>query len=110
MDRLGLGSRLVLDREQCFWNSAGDLEGEGLLKARPHTNVRYSNEQSGPSEYYSSSRYRHPTMCDTVQVYQSSFKEMFSRFQLIKVSLMRIFEKAEYDVSDVLLCHLFFTA
>lgn len=23
-DRLGLGSRLVLDREQCFWNRAGD--------------------------------------------------------------------------------------
>lgn len=59
---VGIGQRTVF-LEQC-WR----LEGEGLLKARPHTNVRYSNEQSGPSEYYS--QHIHPTTCDIVQVDQ----------------------------------------
>lgn len=60
----GIGQRTVF-LEQC-WR----LEGERLLKARPHTNVRYSNEQSGRSEYYSSLQNRHPATCDIVQVYQ----------------------------------------
>lgn len=39
---VGIGHKSVF-LEQCW-----GLEGDGLLKARPHTNVRYSNEQSGP--------------------------------------------------------------
>lgn len=38
--------------ENVFLEQCWGLEGERLLKARPHTNVRYSNEQSGPSEYH----------------------------------------------------------
>lgn len=64
------------------------------------------------SEYYS--QYKHPTMCDIVRVYQfrkiSSFFPSSKIFCLIKVSVIRIFEKAPYDVSDMLLCHPFFTA
>lgn len=104
---VGIGQKSVF-LEQCW-----GLEGDGLLKARPHTNVRYSNEQSGPSEYYS--QYRHPTMCDIVRVYQFLaniffFFFFFRNFCLIKVSIMRIFEKAQYDMSDMLLCHPIFTA
>lgn len=66
---VGIGQRTVF-LEQCW-----GLEGEGLLKARPHTNVRYSNEQSGPSEYYSTSQYRHPTTCDIVGVLSISCKK-----------------------------------
>ncbi len=72
----GIGQRTVF-LEQCWGR-----EAETLLKAHPHTNVRYSNEQSGPSEYYSSPQYRHPTMCDIVQVYQIFVH--VSRFQLNK--------------------------
>lgn len=67
---VGIGQRTVFLEQSCR------LEGEGLLKARPHTNVRYSNEQSGPSEYYSSSQYKHPTMCDIVRVYQFLVKKI----------------------------------
>ena len=73
----GIGQRTVFLEQ--FWR----LEGERLLKARPHTNVRYSNEQSGPTEYYSSLQNRHPATCDIVQVYQF-FLRMFSRFQFDK--------------------------
>ena len=75
--------------------------------------MRYSNEQSGPSEYYSALQYRHPTTCDTVGVYQFLAKKKiiyFLDFISIKVSVMKISEKAQYHMSDVLLCHLFFTA
>lgn len=58
--RDGIGQRTVFLEQ--------GLEGERQLNARPHTNARYSNEQSGPSEYYSSFQYRHPTMCDIVQI------------------------------------------
>lgn len=73
----GIGQRIVF-LEQCW-----GLEAERLLKARPHTNVWYSNKQSGPSEYYSSSQYRHPAMCDIMQVYQFC-AIFFSKFQFNK--------------------------
>lgn len=78
---VGIGQRTV------FLEQRRGLEGEGLLKARPHTNVRYSNEQSGPSECYSSSQYRLPATCDTVRVYQllAKTKKCFLDFGSIKV-------------------------
>lgn len=50
-----------------FSGTALGQEEKGLQKARPHINVRYSNEQSGPPEYYSQCRL--PTMCYIVQVH-----------------------------------------
>lgn len=48
MDRLGLRSSVGFGQRTAFLEQHSELEGEGLLKTRPHTNVRYSNEQSGP--------------------------------------------------------------
>lgn len=85
----GVSIPVAFGQRTVFLEQRWGLEGEGLLKARPHTNVRYSNEQSGPSEYDSSSQYRHPTMCDFVQVHQFLVKKKncFLDFTSIQVSV-----------------------
>lgn len=104
---VGIGHKSVF-LEQCW-----GLEGDGLLKARPHTNVRYSNEQSGPFWILFTVQASYDVWhCASLSI-SCKYLLFFPSskiFCLIKVSVIRIFEKAPYDVSDMLLCHPFFTA
>lgn len=91
-------------------------DGEGLLKARPHTNVRYSNEQSGPFEYHQSLQWRPPTksvtLCKSINLCGKFHKYQFDEgVSGEDVGLKKKKNKKLCEiVSDMLLLHLFFTA
>lgn len=108
MDQTGVKIPVGVGQRTVFLERRRGREGEGLLKARPHTNVRYSNEQSGPSEYHS--QWRHPAKCDIVKVYQFLCTKCFVAFSFDKGVSDENIREARYDVSDVLLLHLCFTA
>lgn len=88
----GVRILLAIGQRTVFLEQRWGLEGEGLLNARPHTNVRYSNEQSGPSEYYPCSQRGRPTTCDTVRVHGFLVRNV-----LVSVGRRCRFEEARYD-------------